>query len=248
MENSFQTSFIPKKPIVSTKTDKEPKSLFRLITIVILAVSVLSVVTLFVYKMYLNNQEQVSAKSLRLTRDTFEKSTIDELELFDKRTASAKQILSKHLVFSPLFTALGEVTIPTIQYTSFTEQSTDKGAFSVSISGIAQDYRSIALQADMFAGAKGRYFNNVLFSNLVKDKDNNITFSLDFDVSPELLSYGRGVNLGDYSDTNTNTNININTNINTTPTINTTTPNSTTTFPQASGATTLPVNTGNGPQ
>ena len=204
MENSFQTSFIPKKPIVSTKTDKEPKSLFRLITIVLLVISILSVITLFVYKMYLNNQEQVSAKSLRLTRDTFEKATIDELELFDKRTESAKQILSKHLVFSPMFAALGEATIPTIQYTNFTEQDTDQGAFTVNISGVAQDYRSIALQADMFAGAKGRFFNNVLFSNLVKDKDNNITFDLTFDVDSQLLSYQRGVNLGDYSVSDTN--------------------------------------------
>ena len=87
-----------------------------------------------------------------------------------------------------MFALLGEITIPSIQYTSFEQQTNDKG-FLVSIEGLARDYKSIALQSEVFNSEKGRSFENVLFSNLTKDKNNNIGFSLKFNVDPNLLSY-----------------------------------------------------------
>jgi hypothetical protein len=192
MENSFQTSFIPKKPMVSSSSDREPRSLFLWITTLLLIISVAASVILFVYKIYLTKQKESSSASLLIARDSFEKDTIDELELFDKRTEGAKQILSNHVVFSPMFALLGDITIPSIQYTNFNEQTTDKGHL-INMEGLARDYRSIALQADMFNSVKGRSFSNVLFSNLVKDKNNNISFNLKFNVEPDLLSYEKNV-------------------------------------------------------
>jgi hypothetical protein len=60
----------------------------------------------------------------------------------------------------------------------------------VRMSGVARDYKSVALQASVFNSAKGRYFKNVVFSNLTKDNKNGyILFDLDFMVDPALLSY-----------------------------------------------------------
>lgn len=189
MENSFQTSFIPKKPITSSIADKAPKSLISIIAIFLLIVSVLGSVGLFFYKTYLNKQKESSSSALSDVRDSFEKDTIVELDSFNKKTEVAKQILNNHIILSPLFTSLGEITIPQVQYTKF-EQTTNEGGFLVNIEGEARDYRSIALQADMFNTTKGRFFKNVVFSNLTKDeKSNKITFNLEFNVDPGLLSY-----------------------------------------------------------
>jgi hypothetical protein len=188
MENSFQTSFIPKKLVTSNSSEKEPKSFFSIIAIFLFIISILLSGGLFLYKIYLTKQQGSLSTSLTLTRDSFEKDTIDELELFDRRTKSAKQILSSHIVLSPMFALLGEITIPSIQYTKF-EQQTNEDGFLVNIEGVARDYRSIALQSDMFNSVKGRSFKNVLFSNLVKDKNNNINFNLKFNIEPDLLSY-----------------------------------------------------------
>ena len=188
MENSFQTSFIPKKPITSNLSEKEPRSFFGMIALFLFLASLLISGGLFVYKSYLTKQQESLSMSLAVTRDSFEKDTIDELELFNKRTESAKQILNNHIVFSPLFNLLGNITIPSIQYTNFEQQTNEKG-FLVDIDGVARDYRSIALQADIFNSSKGSSFKNVLFSNLMKDKNNNIGFNLKFNVDPSLLSY-----------------------------------------------------------
>lgn len=195
MENSFQTSFIPKKPITSnvSVSVKEPTNFFSLITIFLLVVSILISISLFVYKVFLVKQESALSASLLVNRDSFEKDTINELDLFDKRTTSAKKILSSHMAISSFFTALEDVTIPQVQYTNFDQQVDEKGVVLVTLKGIAQDYKSIVSQSDVFNGPKGAPFKNVLFSNLIKDKNNNVSFNLKFNVNPEILSYEKSV-------------------------------------------------------
>lgn len=194
MENSFQTSFIPKKPMVFTNVvRKEPINFFLVISIFLLIVSVLGSAFLFGYKMYLEKQNENLSGSLTIIRDSFEKGTIDELNLFYKKTTSAKEILAKHIALSPIFKLLGDITIPQVQYTSFSEKFNDKGALTVDLSGIAFDYRSIALQADVFNTAKGSSFKNVLFSNLIRNKDNNVSFNLKFDIDPAVFSYEKNL-------------------------------------------------------
>jgi hypothetical protein len=189
MENSsFQTSFIPKKPITSTVSNKAPRSFLLIIAIFLLIVSVLGSVGLFFYKNYLTKHKESLSASLAVVRDTFEKDTIDELSLYNKRTETAKLILNNHIVLSSLFTRLGEITIPSVQYTGFDHETND-GGFLVKISGVARDYRAIALQANAFNTTKGQSFKNVVFSNLLKDKNNSISFNLEFNVDPALLSY-----------------------------------------------------------
>lgn len=192
MDNSFQTSFIPKKAISSNGASKEPKSLFAMISIFLLILSLLAAGGMYLYKNYLIKQESNLSDSLSKTRDTFEKDTLEELELFNNRSTAASQILSKHIVLTPLFTRLSEITIPSVQYKTF-EYVSDTDGYSITIKGIAKDYRSIAQQSDAFNTAKGRSFKNVLFSDLTKDKNNYVTFNLSFEVEPELLSYEKNV-------------------------------------------------------
>ena len=85
-------------------------------------------------------------------------------------------------------------SLPSVQYTKFDQQNTD-GVFLVKMSGLATDYKSIALQADVFNSAKGRSFKNVVFSNLTKNKNNNVAFDIEFTVDPALLSYEKSIAL-----------------------------------------------------
>ena len=201
MENSFQTSFIPKKPISSITGNsnkfRAPIGIFPVLAVIILAITILSAVGLFFYKSYLQNKKDNLSTSISEIKDSFDQEVISDLESFDKKISTAKDILSSHLVLSPMFTLLGELTLPSIQYTNFEHQVTDDG-FSVQISGIARDYKSIAMQADVFNGESGHYFKNVIFSNLIKDAKNNVTFDLEFNVDPSILSYENNVLLNKY--------------------------------------------------
>jgi len=202
--NSFQTSFIPKKPITSTISSREPISLFSIIATFLLVVSIIAPIGLYFYKTYLTNRKTSLAAQLLAGRDSFEKNTIDELNLFNKRIEVSKQVLSKHIVLSPVFTLLGDITIPTIQYTKFTQTTTLTG-FSVEMEGLALDYKSIALQSDVFSSAQGSAFKNVLFYNLTKDQNNNISFNLKFEIDPSLLNYQKNLSANPSSSTSSNT-------------------------------------------
>jgi len=190
MENSFQTSFIPKKPMAASSRPftKEPRSLFSYIAIFLLISSLLASGGLFLYKAYLNNKKDISSKSLTEVRGSFEKATIEELEEYNSRTNIINELLNKHIVLTPLFKLLEENTIPSIQYTNF-EQQEKGGSYKVQINGLATDYRAIAMQADVFNTPKGQMLENVVFSNLAKTKSNNVSFDLEFSVNPSLLYY-----------------------------------------------------------
>jgi hypothetical protein len=47
----------------------------------------------------------------------------------------------------------------------------------------------------VFNSAKGRFFKDVVFSNLIRDKGSSVTFNLEFTVDPTLLSYEKNVAL-----------------------------------------------------
>lgn len=199
MENSFQTSFIPKKPISATTQNvvqKTPLSFITTISFIVLIISVILSVGFYFYKNYLIKQKESISISLQQARSSFDKDKISTLELFNKRIEAASIIIENHVVLSPLFNLIGEITIPNIQYTKFSHQNTANNVLLVKMSGIAVDNKSIAIQSDVFNTEKARFFKNVIFSNLVKDRNNNVNFDVEFTVDPSLLSYAKNIEMG----------------------------------------------------
>ena len=228
MENSFQTSFIPKKPIMmnnnSVSGSGNSTSIPVVVSVALIVIMVIIGGGLYLYKGYLEKNKADLSASLFKIRDSFDKDTINELELYDKRTTVAKQILNNHIVISPLFELLNKLTLSSIQYTSFSH-SVSNNVYSVKMSGIARDYKSIALQADVFNTSQGSMFKNIIFSNLTTDKNNNVTFDIEFDVDPALLSYSNNI---------------VNINSENTNTANTSTPNTTDANPVVSNTNASP--------
>lgn len=197
MENSFQTSFIPKKPIIANGATSSKSSsvisISMVVSIFILVVMLLAAGGLYFYKEFiLVKDKQALSDNLKKVKESFNKDTVTELEMYDKRTTVARQVLEGHIVLSPLFEKINELTLSSIQYTKFDHKITNN-LFAVQMSGIARDYKSIALQADVFNTDKGAVFKDVIFSNLTKDKNNFVTFDVEFDVDPSLLSYANNI-------------------------------------------------------
>ena len=195
MENSFQTSFIPKKPIIdngSVSHAKKTTSISMVLSLLVLVVMCLSAGGLYLYKGYLQQNKDNLSENLRKIRDSFDKDTIAELEMYDKRTSVAKDVLGNHTVLSPLFEMINKLTLTSVQYTKFDHTIVNKN-FVVRMSGMARDYKSIALQADVFNTTKGSMFKDVIFSNLTKNKNNYVTFDVEFTVDPALLSYENNI-------------------------------------------------------
>ena len=190
MEQNFQTSFIPKKPIVKEPAvTRQPISILLIGALVILFIVALGTGGLYFYKGTIQKNIDDMIQQLNLAKNRFEPSKITELQLLDKRLRSSTEILGQHITIVPVFTALEKITMKTVRFTKF---SYDLGGnvsapIDIKMSGQAIGYRSLALQADLLATDKNLI--NPVLSNLTLDDKGNVLFDLNFSVSPTFVNY-----------------------------------------------------------
>lgn len=190
MEQNFQTSFIPKKPVVKERsTTSEPISPLIVIALLILFTVALAAGSIYFFKKLTEKQLDDMKENLKLAQADFETEKIADLQVLDRRLKASAEILSGHVAVTPLFKALQELTLKTVRFTEFNyELGEDRGApIKIITSGQAVGYRSIALQSDLFI--KNKSFIDPVFSNLSLDKNGNVLFDLEFSVEPSFLNY-----------------------------------------------------------
>lgn len=206
MDNNtqFQTSFIPKKPIMAEPVRHTPRpvqksiSIFYVLAFVMVVIAGGAYAGLYFYKSSLTVAVDEAKKSLKLAEASFEPEAISDLQLFDKRVSASKQVLASHVVLSPFFELLGSLTLPSVQFKSFNSAiGSDGKNFVVRMSGVAKDYKSIAIQAQTFNSNEGKYFKDVVFSNLTlsdeKENKGYVSFEISFYVDPVLMSYEKQI-------------------------------------------------------
>lgn len=190
MEQNFQTSFIPKKPLVEEKVvTSRPIGFFTIIAIFIFFSVALASGGFYFYKQYLTKQVDSMTKQLDIVKNRFEPSQIARLQELSKRLDGATSVLSKHVAISPIFQSLQDLTLKTIRYTKFSYSTEDmpNSKIKVKMTGQAVGYRSIALQSDLFS--KNKDIIDPVFSNLSLDNKGNVVFDLEFSVAPSFVNY-----------------------------------------------------------
>src|SRR3989344_2352497 len=147
MEPNFQTSFIPKKPMIEKRAvPARSVGVLTVVSVFILFTVLLATGALFFYKGILTKNITRMENNLNLARNRFEPSKITELQILDERLRASTEILSKHIAITPIFQALQTITMKTVRYTKFNYVLDDKKGAKIIIqmSGIAVGYRSVA--------------------------------------------------------------------------------------------------------
>ena len=193
MEQNFQTSFIPKKPMVQERAVvTRSVGFLTVFSIFILFTILLVSVALYFYKGILTKNITQMANNLNLAKNRFEPSKIAELQLLDRRLRAASEILSKHIAITPVFQVLQLLTMKTVRYTKFSYDFGNKedAKIIIKMSGLAVGYRSVALQSDLFTTKdEGKNLIDPVFSNLTLDNNGNVLFDLEFSVDPSFVDY-----------------------------------------------------------
>lgn len=231
MDQQFQTSFIPRKPstvptapVSMPRTDVAPQmpppressgggSLLGLISGIIFVGSILSAVGVYAYNMTLTKDISSMIAQVDIAKKDYQKDLIATFEATDKRFKSAKEIFSNHIMVSPIFDTLQNLTLKTISFNNFSYTFNKVGNVEVKLSGKAQTYEAIALQSDTFS--KNRFISDPVFSNLNLDEKGKISFDLFFVVDKTFVNYvddtTRSLTLNTESTDNTNLQIPIET-------------------------------------
>lgn len=193
MEPNFQTSFIPKKPIVEKRAAPgRSVGVFSVIAIFILFTVLLASVGIYFYKSSLEKNIAEMQNTLVLARNRFEPAKIAELKLLDRRLRASSKVLASHTAVTPIFQALQAMTMKTVRFTKFSYDYGDpkdskNKRIVVKMSGQAVGYRSVALQSDLLAQNKN--FMDPVFSNLSLDDKGNVLFDLEFSVDSTFVNY-----------------------------------------------------------
>ena len=193
MDQNFQTSFIPKKPIVKERAiSSRPVGFLLIISLLILFAVLLATGGLYFYKTVVTKNIAGLQDNLNKAKNRFEPDKVAELNILDKRLEASTEILSKHLTIVPVFDALEQLTMKTVRYTKFSYTlGTDKNTnINVKMSGVAIGYLAVALQSELFATKDiGQNFIDPVFSNLTLDNSGNVLFDLEFSVDPDFVNY-----------------------------------------------------------
>ncbi|HEY0907930.1 MAG TPA: hypothetical protein VGE35_01130 [Candidatus Paceibacterota bacterium] len=192
MDPRFQTSFIPKKPIVA-QPGRAPSSvnLFSLLATIVFIVALALSGGVYFYKELTQKQIDANKVSLEKAKGAFEPETINQIVRLDTRLENGKKILGNHIAVTPFFDFLSSITLKTVRFKTFEFNYLAKDKIQVFMTGQARDYASVALQSDLFDAQK--YLKNTLVSDMSLDSAGTISFKVDTIVDPSLLSYAASI-------------------------------------------------------
>lgn len=190
MEPKFNTSFIPKKPIVAdsglVSRAPEANNIFNTIATAIFILTLFATGAVFLYKNILIRQVSEADTALNEARSAFETEKIQSLLDLNARISSAKNLLEKHVVVSEVLGLLQSLTVKRMRFASFKYSNSD-GLPTLSLKGEVQTYNALAEQSRIFSGSE--FIKNQKFSDFSLGENGNIGVTFFGTLDPQLTSY-----------------------------------------------------------
>lgn len=190
MEPKFQSSFIPKKPIVSTQSTLAPvvrtTNIFSLIAGVVFVTATLVSGGLFFYKSLINKQILESDKAVNDARSAFQTEKIQELIDANSRMMSTNGLLQKHVAVSKLLTFLQQATLKKVRFDEFIYKN-EGDSPSISMKVESQSYNALASQGEIFS--KSEFIKNPYFYDFSPQENGFVRASFSSAVDTKLVSY-----------------------------------------------------------
>jgi hypothetical protein len=205
METKFQTSFIPKKPLVTDPTKSVVVhsggsiSIMMIISIILFIASLGGAVFSVVWIGVLNKAQESYKQQLSESEKRFNISLIGDLKKFSTKIDISKELFKNHLSVSEIFPIIDELTIETVKFDTFEFAESDKSADSIEITmhGVAKNYNSIAFQSDVFGASekfgKNKIIKNPVVADLSEEENGEINFTFSGLLSSKDILYDKTV-------------------------------------------------------
>ena len=190
MDPVGQGSFIPKQSLAAAGRGGG-MGLFFLLAIIIFALSIVSAGAAFGYTQILKNTIASKDESLRKAEGAFNPGTIQDLLRLDNRLTQARLLLQKHVAPSALLYFLSTITLERVQLNSFEMGLNNNGSASLTVTGSADSFSSVALQSDQFGATK--LLKDVIFSGISVNESGKIGFTVTATVDPSLMLYSSSI-------------------------------------------------------
>ena len=189
----LKTSFIPQKPIIPREKGEESSSINLLVSLsfIIFLVVLLTAGGLYFYKVALEQRIETMSQSLDRAREAIEPELVTNLKRLDDRIRVSDSLIHSHKVLFPVFKFLENATLQSVQFSQLTYTLIPTGEATISLTGKARGYASLALQSDALGA--GAILEEPIFSNLGLDREGNVAFNLSSAIDEKLLLYGNNL-------------------------------------------------------
>lgn len=177
--------------------------LVMLVAIFLFILSAVAAGSAYFYKGFLEASIASKTDSLKKDRDAFDPATIQSLVRIDSRINNARVLLDKHIAPSAIFAFLSQQTLQNVQLTGLEYALQADGSATISTTGIADNFATVALQSDQFGANK--LLKDVVFSDIAVDpRLGRVTFSVKATIDPALINYAHALGLASGLSVNNN--------------------------------------------
>ena len=192
MDPQAGTSFIPKKPLDTGISRGGAFGLFFLIALLLFIASLMAAGGAYLYQQYLNQSIASKSDSLARAEGAYDPAVIKDLLRLDARIGQAQTLMQKHVAASAIFAFLSTQTLEKVAFSSFDYSVESDGSASITMSGVADSFSTVALQSDQFGNSK--LLSDVVFSGITVDPNTGrIHFSVAATVDPSLINYANSL-------------------------------------------------------
>ncbi|MBI5126173.1 MAG: hypothetical protein HZA80_00170 [Candidatus Taylorbacteria bacterium] len=190
METKFQTSFIPKKPLVPETGQQihQSVSLFSIIGVLVFIISVAMAGGVFAWTKILQKQQESYKKQITHNREQFG-TDIKFLERFNAKINLSRELINNHLAVANIFDVIGRETTTSVRFKSFdvTFPTNVKDRIVMSMKGEGTSLPVLAFQSDVFGGSK--VLKDPVVSDFGIDDKGTVGFSFSAGVDPQEISF-----------------------------------------------------------
>lgn len=160
-------------------------NIFLLVSILILGVSVVTAGAVFGYEKYLGSVIDVKTAALDKARSEINRQQVEDFIRLKQRFDSGKILLDNHVTASRFFTLLETSTLQNVKYDDLKLSLDEGGAASVSLSGVARSFNTLAAQSQEIAN--NRNFKRSIFSDIRINTNGTVGFTLTADIDEDLM-------------------------------------------------------------
>lgn len=182
------TSFVPRQP--SQQPSKRPHSagrnIFLLVSFFLFIVAVVAAVGTFAYDRYLTHVLEKRAAELALAQRAVNQDQVEEFIRLRDRLLYGQEFLADHVVMSQVFDVLEAQTLQTVRFESLELTVASDRTAQLDIDGVARNFNALAAQSNAFAADKR--IRRAIFSDIVVNDSNTVSFRLTADLDPRLLT------------------------------------------------------------
>lgn len=192
MDKPVTRSFIPKKPIAGSGDRRSRNRYKRPIGFALFGWGLfILAIALGGAAYYYRGQAQNRADSLfaqvKERRQVIESNDLKAFLRFDEKLSTSKRLVAEHVAFSNILAYLEEKTVRSVGFTDFALSGRPGGNYSLTLSAIARDYPSFALQSELFR--ENSSFSRFEYSDIGLNDNRDSVFTIEMTIDNDALRY-----------------------------------------------------------